>query len=219
MYIGIEIEIDLCEITYSTLSNVFKYMLRYGVRLTSACAQWIFSGIRDLNRWIWVLLSCRISEKLDCRICFATGILHNQNVTPHTVYVLPNDVLGVQIRKDAKCLQIQDPREIVRNTNLILSQDDVIIEYYYWGYCFFFQSWEALPPDTATFTPDITPLILSAHRDNYEIIKILLDRGATLPMPHDVRWVNTKLFSISIPINLFFFIKFDMKSWKMALQR
>ncbi|KAJ8982358.1 hypothetical protein NQ317_013109 [Molorchus minor] len=42
-------------------------------------------------------------------------------------------------------------------------------------------------PDTATFTPDITPLILSAHRDNYEIIKILLDRGATLPMPHDVR--------------------------------
>ncbi|XP_065337799.1 transient receptor potential-gamma protein-like isoform X3 [Cloeon dipterum] len=49
------------------------------------------------------------------------------------------------------------------------------------------QSWEALPPDTATFTPDITPLILAAHRDNYEIIKILLDRGATLPMPHDVR--------------------------------
>jgi ankyrin repeat protein len=52
-----------------------------------------------------------------------------------------------------------------------------------------FQSWEALPPDTATFTPDISPLILAAHRDNYEIIKILLDRGATLPMPHDVRLV------------------------------
>lgn len=49
------------------------------------------------------------------------------------------------------------------------------------------QSWEALPPDTATFTPDITPLILAAHRDNYEIIKILLDRGANLPAPHDVR--------------------------------
>ncbi|XP_011315127.1 transient receptor potential-gamma protein isoform X3 [Fopius arisanus] len=48
-------------------------------------------------------------------------------------------------------------------------------------------SWEALDPDTATFTPDITPLILSAHRDNYEIIKILLDRGSVLPMPHDVR--------------------------------
>ncbi|XP_076281851.1 transient receptor potential cation channel gamma isoform X3 [Lasioglossum baleicum] len=48
-------------------------------------------------------------------------------------------------------------------------------------------SWEAVPPDTATFTPDITPLILSAHKDNYEIIKILLDRGSILPMPHDVR--------------------------------
>ncbi|XP_014208151.1 transient receptor potential-gamma protein [Copidosoma floridanum] len=48
-------------------------------------------------------------------------------------------------------------------------------------------SWEALPTDTATFTPDITPLILSAHRDNYEIIKILLDRGALMPVPHDVR--------------------------------
>ena len=52
----------------------------------------------------------------------------------------------------------------------------------------FQQSWEALPPDTATFTPDITPLILAAHRDNYEIIKILLDRGATLPDPHHVRY-------------------------------
>ena len=49
------------------------------------------------------------------------------------------------------------------------------------------QSWEAIPPDAAAFTPDITPLVLAAHRDNYEIIKILLDRGAVLPMPHDVR--------------------------------
>lgn len=59
--------------------------------------------------------------------------------------------------------------------------------YYYRKINKSFQSWEALPSDTATFTPDITPLILSAHRDNYEIIKILLDRGSTLPMPHDVR--------------------------------
>lgn len=49
------------------------------------------------------------------------------------------------------------------------------------------QSWESASEDTSTFTPDITPLILAAHRDNYEIIKILLDRGAVLPMPHDVR--------------------------------
>ncbi|KAI9585788.1 hypothetical protein GQX74_001635 [Glossina fuscipes] len=48
-------------------------------------------------------------------------------------------------------------------------------------------SWESSSEDTSTFTPDVTPLILAAHRDNYEIIKILLDRGAVLPMPHDVR--------------------------------
>jgi len=48
-------------------------------------------------------------------------------------------------------------------------------------------SWEAIPADTATFTPDITPLILAAHTDNYEVIKILLDRGAVLPTPHDIR--------------------------------
>lgn len=60
------------------------------------------------------------------------------------------------------------------------------------------QSWESLPLETATFTSDITPLILAAHRDNYEIIKILLDRGATLPMPHDVRYVWKILFNFFI---------------------
>lgn len=55
-------------------------------------------------------------------------------------------------------------------------------------FCFkFTKSWEAIDSASSTFTPDITPLILAAHRNNYEILKILLDRGATLPMPHDVR--------------------------------
>ncbi|KAF2355082.1 Transient receptor potential channel, partial [Trinorchestia longiramus] len=48
-------------------------------------------------------------------------------------------------------------------------------------------SWEMTENDTAVYTKDITPLILAAHRNHYEILKLLLDRGASLPMPHDVR--------------------------------
>lgn len=48
-------------------------------------------------------------------------------------------------------------------------------------------SWEAVDRSASTFTTDITPLILAAHHNHYEILKLLLDRGATLPMPHDVR--------------------------------
>ncbi|XP_025084879.1 LOW QUALITY PROTEIN: transient receptor potential-gamma protein-like [Pomacea canaliculata] len=40
---------------------------------------------------------------------------------------------------------------------------------------------------SSSFTPDITPIILAAHRDNYEIIKILLDRGYRIPKPHNAR--------------------------------
>lgn len=49
------------------------------------------------------------------------------------------------------------------------------------------KSWESVDSSASTFTPDITPLILAAHRNNYEILKLLLDRGATLPIPHDAR--------------------------------
>ncbi|KYN44525.1 Transient receptor potential protein [Trachymyrmex septentrionalis] len=47
-------------------------------------------------------------------------------------------------------------------------------------------SWEAAN-SSSNFTSDITPLILAAHKNNYEILKLLLDRGATLPTPHDAR--------------------------------
>ncbi|KAK7083512.1 hypothetical protein SK128_014326 [Halocaridina rubra] len=48
-------------------------------------------------------------------------------------------------------------------------------------------SWEGITRETATYTKDITPLILAGHHNHYEILKILLDRGASLPMPHDIR--------------------------------
>lgn len=40
---------------------------------------------------------------------------------------------------------------------------------------------------SSSFTPDITPIILAAHRDNYEIIKLLLDRGYRIPKPHNIK--------------------------------
>ena len=48
-------------------------------------------------------------------------------------------------------------------------------------------SWEMMDNCTANFTGDITPVILAAHKNNYEILKLLLDRGATIPIPHDVK--------------------------------
>ncbi|XP_047246695.1 short transient receptor potential channel 4b isoform X1 [Girardinichthys multiradiatus] len=37
------------------------------------------------------------------------------------------------------------------------------------------------------FTPDITPIILASQTNNYEIIKLLLQRGVSIPQPHAVR--------------------------------
>ncbi|XP_065223163.1 transient receptor potential protein-like [Planococcus citri] len=48
-------------------------------------------------------------------------------------------------------------------------------------------SWEAVDKSASGYTTDITPVILAAHKNNYEILKLLLDRGATLPSNHDIR--------------------------------
>ncbi|KAM7540821.1 hypothetical protein Aperf_G00000041346 [Anoplocephala perfoliata] len=41
--------------------------------------------------------------------------------------------------------------------------------------------------DSSMFTPDITPLILAAHRDNYAIIKTLIDHGNKIAKPHELK--------------------------------
>jgi len=49
-------------------------------------------------------------------------------------------------------------------------------------------------------------LILAAHKNNYEILKLLLDRGATLPTPHDARYTKDEMyFVIIIVFNLLFY--------------
>ena len=37
------------------------------------------------------------------------------------------------------------------------------------------------------FTPDITPIMLAAHTNNYEIIKMIVQKGVSIPQPHEVR--------------------------------
>ncbi|XP_055601082.1 transient-receptor-potential-like protein [Uranotaenia lowii] len=81
--------------------------------------------------------------------------------------------------KDALLLAIN--AEFVEAVELLLEHEELIHKD---GDLY---SWQKVDLNTAMFTPDVTPLMLAAHKNNYEILKILLDRGATLPMPHDVK--------------------------------
>ncbi|XP_053966851.1 transient-receptor-potential-like protein [Anastrepha ludens] len=87
-------------------------------------------------------------------------------------------IMGVET-KDALLHAIN--AEFVEAVELLLEHEELI---YKEGEPY---SWQKVDINTAMFPPDITPLILAAHKDNFEILKILLDRGAAVPTPHDIR--------------------------------
>lgn len=87
-----------------------------------------------------------------------------------TMKINPKDALLVSIRE-----------EYVDGVEVLLKYEE---EFHNEGDPY---SWELMDNCTANFTADITPVILAAHRNNYEILKLLLDRGATIPIPHDVK--------------------------------
>lgn len=85
--------------------------------------------------------------------------------------------VGVEM-KDALLHAINE--EFIEAVELLLDHEDLI---HISGTP---HSWEAF--ERETFTKDITPLILAAHRNNYEILKIILDRNISpIPNPHGAR--------------------------------
>ncbi|XP_057381258.1 transient-receptor-potential-like protein isoform X2 [Daphnia carinata] len=118
------------------------------------------------------------SINLDCMDPLGRGALlmaiDNENLQMVELLV----VMGVATR-DALLHAID--KEFVEAVELLLEHEELIHKE---GEPY---SWENVDRTTSSFTPDITPLILAAHRNNYEILKILLDRGATVPIPHDVQ--------------------------------
>jgi len=63
-------------------------------------------------------------------------------------------------------------------------------------------SWSTSLNASTTYSADVTPLVLAAHRNSYEIVKILLDRGDTVTKPHDVRCSCTECKTLAIEDSL-----------------
>ncbi|XP_017839317.2 transient-receptor-potential-like protein isoform X2 [Drosophila busckii] len=87
-------------------------------------------------------------------------------------------IMGVET-KDALLHAIN--AEFVEAVELLLEHEELIFKE---GELY---SWQKVDINTAMFPPDITPLMLAAHKNNFEILRILLDRGAAVPVPHDMR--------------------------------
>ncbi|XP_016974030.1 transient-receptor-potential-like protein isoform X3 [Drosophila rhopaloa] len=87
-------------------------------------------------------------------------------------------IMGVET-KDALLHAIN--AEFVEAVELLLEHEELI---YKEGEQY---SWQKVDINTAMFAPDVTPLMLAAHKNNFEILRILLDRGAAVPVPHDIR--------------------------------
>nr|XP_033329419.1 transient-receptor-potential-like protein [Megalopta genalis] len=93
-------------------------------------------------------------------------------------------VMGVET-KDSLLHAID--QEFVEAVELLLEHEELLTSECAANETEITHSWQKIDPASARYPPEITPLILAAQRNNYEILKLLLDRGATLPMPHDIR--------------------------------
>ncbi|KYM93906.1 PREDICTED: transient-receptor-potential-like protein [Cyphomyrmex costatus] len=93
-------------------------------------------------------------------------------------------VMGVET-KDALLHAID--QEFVEAAELLLEHEELLTSQITESEKQIIHSWQKVDPASARYPMDMTPLVLAAQRNNYEILKLLLDRGATLPMPHNVR--------------------------------
>ncbi|XP_070198596.1 short transient receptor potential channel 4-like [Littorina saxatilis] len=125
------------------------------------------------------------SSRSRLRAQLKTGFRMKQLISPATVAKSSRSRLRAQLKTGFRMKQLISPATVAKSSRSRLRAQLKT------G----FRMKQLISPATAllqtvpstSFTPDITPIILAAHRDNYEIIKILLDRGFRIPKPHTAR--------------------------------